>query len=343
MGLQSFERGLERMVDSVFARSSRNGLRPVELGRRLLREIDDHRTVDVRGRRLVPNAFTFHLSRHDLDAFAGIDQALKHELAEAARDYARDEGYHLVGPISVAFEVDQRAKPGRFTITSQVRESLVHQGAPPAERPVIDMSAPAAPAMHPPAAPAAPAVSAPAGVDRALDVAAVGNPALAALVNMVEPDVQAFAPAAPASDSAAPAPEAAAVPPAPAADAVASWASAEPTPEPAVEPAPAVGPEPADDTAPVIYGWLVLPSGRRVAVGNDVLTIGRMPDSSIVLADANVSRRHAEIRPGDHVMLVDLGSTNGTKVNNQLVDGAQALHDHDLITLGNTHLRYEVQ
>ena len=62
MGLQSFERGLERMVEGVFSRRSRSSIRPVELGRRLLREMDDHRSVDVKGRRIVPNAFTFHLS-----------------------------------------------------------------------------------------------------------------------------------------------------------------------------------------------------------------------------------------------------------------------------------------
>jgi len=73
MGLQSFEHGLERMVEGVFSRSSRSAIRPVELGRRLLREMDDHRSVDVRGRRIVPNAFTFHLSPKDLASFADID------------------------------------------------------------------------------------------------------------------------------------------------------------------------------------------------------------------------------------------------------------------------------
>ncbi len=65
MGLQSFERSLERMVEGVFSRGSHSSIRPVELGRRLLREMDDNRSVDVKGRRIVPNDFSFKLSAKD--------------------------------------------------------------------------------------------------------------------------------------------------------------------------------------------------------------------------------------------------------------------------------------
>ena len=61
MGLQSLERRLERMVEGVFRRS-RGSIRPIELGRRLVREMDDNRTVDVKGRRMVPNDFVVLLS-----------------------------------------------------------------------------------------------------------------------------------------------------------------------------------------------------------------------------------------------------------------------------------------
>ena len=57
------------------SRGSRSSIRPVELGRRLLREIDDHRSVDVKGRRIVPNSFTIALSPKDLAGFADIDEA----------------------------------------------------------------------------------------------------------------------------------------------------------------------------------------------------------------------------------------------------------------------------
>jgi pSer/pThr/pTyr-binding forkhead associated (FHA) protein len=69
--------------------------------------------------------------------------------------------------------------------------------------------------------------------------------------------------------------------------------------------------------------------------------VGRKPESNIVLADPNVSRNHAEIRPSSEgFVLVDLGSTNGSKVNGVRVD-QRLLEDGDEISFGNTHMRFE--
>ena len=60
-----------------------------------------------------------------------------------------------------------------------------------------------------------------------------------------------------------------------------------------------------------------------------------------MLADPNVSRNHAEIRPqGDRFVVVDLGSTNGTKVNGVRVTN-QLLDDGDEVSFGNTRMRFE--
>ena len=60
-----------------------------------------------------------------------------------------------------------------------------------------------------------------------------------------------------------------------------------------------------------------------------------------MLADPNVSRNHAEIRPqGDRFVVVDLGSTNGTRVNGVRVD-TQLLQDGDEVSFGNTRMRFE--
>ena len=123
MGLQSFEHGVERMVEGVFSRSSKSSIRPIELGRRLVREMDDHRSVDVKGRRIVPNQFEFHISPRDHSGFADIEEALVTELGEAAREHAREEGYHFMGPVSVSLLVDNETKPGRFAIVSAMREA----------------------------------------------------------------------------------------------------------------------------------------------------------------------------------------------------------------------------
>jgi hypothetical protein len=120
MGMQGLERRLERMVEGVFRRSS-NSIRPIELGRRLIREMDDHRTVDVKGDRVAPNDFVILMSADDHAGFADIEATLRTELVEACREYAREEGYHFMGPVSVEMRVDNQLKPGRFGITSQIK------------------------------------------------------------------------------------------------------------------------------------------------------------------------------------------------------------------------------
>src|SRR5947208_16080217 len=97
MGLQQFERRLERLVEGVFARAFKSGLQPVELGRRLTREMDANRTLGVRGT-IAPNHFTFELAPSDFERFKTFEAALKRELADAAVQHGSDEGYAVVGP-----------------------------------------------------------------------------------------------------------------------------------------------------------------------------------------------------------------------------------------------------
>jgi hypothetical protein len=123
MGMQSLERSLERMVVGVFSRGSRTSIRPIELGRRLVREMDDQRSVDVKGRRVVPNDFTVQLSAKDFEGFAEIAGVLQTELVEAAREYARSEGYHFMGPVKVELSVDESQKPGRFDVLAALRQA----------------------------------------------------------------------------------------------------------------------------------------------------------------------------------------------------------------------------
>ncbi len=114
------------MVDGVFSR--RGSIRPIELGRRLVRDMDDNRSVDVKGRRIVPNDFTVMLNASDHAGFADIEDALVAELAEAAREYAREEGYHFMGPVAVQLAVDNDLRSGRFNIVSQLKQSTTGPG-----------------------------------------------------------------------------------------------------------------------------------------------------------------------------------------------------------------------
>src|SRR3954469_688479 len=120
MGLHQFERRLERLVEGVFARASRSGLEPVELARRLTREMDAGRTLGVRGT-VTPNHFTFALSPADHERFAGDGDALPLQLAEAAREHARDEGYHFVGPVTVEREDDKSVAAGPSRLAGETK------------------------------------------------------------------------------------------------------------------------------------------------------------------------------------------------------------------------------
>src|SRR3954451_21376846 len=191
MGLQQFERRLERLVEGAFAKAFRGGLQPVELGRRLTREMDANRTLGVRGT-IAPNHFTFELAPSDLERFSSFKDALIRDLANAARQHAKDEKYVFVGPVEVLLQEEPSVSVGTFLLAGEV-------------------------------------------------VAAPGGGAV---------------------------------------------------------------------------GSLVLSEGRRIKVGENPVTIGRLPECDIVVPDKNVSRRHAEVRRHDDaIIVVDLGSMNGTRVN----------------------------
>lgn len=122
MGLADFERRLERGVEGAFSRVFRTSVRPVELGRKLVREMDVHRTVAVSGATMAPNDFTFTLAPADHELLADMETTLTTELAQLAKAHAAQERYRLPGPVAVAFEVDGSHRPGVVTLTSRLKQ-----------------------------------------------------------------------------------------------------------------------------------------------------------------------------------------------------------------------------
>jgi len=122
MALQEFERRLERLVEGVFAKAFRARLTPIEVGRRLTREMDVRRTVGVRGV-IAPNDFTVAVAKSDYEAvIAKMETAVRNDLAGYAREHAKEEGYALVGPVEVRFEVDEGLGAGEFLVSSDMVE-----------------------------------------------------------------------------------------------------------------------------------------------------------------------------------------------------------------------------
>ena len=96
--------------------------------------------------------------------------------------------------------------------------------------------------------------------------------------------------------------------------------------------------EPVDDRRQA----LLVGGGRRNVLSGNRVVLGRSREADIVLQDPNVSRRHAELRREDGGwQIVDLGSTNGIKVNGRRVDN-QPLRPGDQVTIGVTDLTFEL-
>lgn len=123
MALRGFEDRLERMVEGMFARAFKSGLQPVEVGRKLVREIDANRTIDVRGQKVGPNQFDVRLSTEDYERFADIQESLVRELAGTVREHAQTEGLMFLGGVGVAFEQDPDLRVGVFRVRTRFNEA----------------------------------------------------------------------------------------------------------------------------------------------------------------------------------------------------------------------------
>lgn len=102
----------------------RSGLQPVEIGRRLTREMDLHRTMAPKGI-LTPNEFIVVLSAADADRYAPIEAELVHELVSVARDHAAKEGYTFIGPVKVEVEVDDHLVQGTLEVEASMSTATV--------------------------------------------------------------------------------------------------------------------------------------------------------------------------------------------------------------------------
>src|SRR2546421_255988 len=95
MVLRALERKIEALFEGVFGRAFRTNVQPVELARKLAKEMDDHKTVSV-SRVYVPNEYTVYLSPSDREQFEGYETSLVAELEEYLGEHAKRENYGLL-------------------------------------------------------------------------------------------------------------------------------------------------------------------------------------------------------------------------------------------------------
>jgi hypothetical protein len=268
----------------VFSRTFRSTVQPVELARKLAKEMDDHKTISIH-RVYVPDEYTVFLNPADREQFTAYETQMRNELAEYLVEHARREGYSLSARPLVLLETDDDLTVGTFGIAVS-SQSPAAAPPPPADEPPQRASQP------PPPPPS-------------------DLPDVAGLADEV-PVVPAAPPLVP-----------------PGATMIYAPSDHEPTPAAADEP------EPREETATLEW------PGGLITIDQRVIVIGRSSECDLTIDDANVSRRHAEVRRiGDGYSLVDLGSTNGTEVNGQRIQET-ALMNGDVIAVGTTRITFE--
>ena len=109
-------------MEGTFGKAFRSGIEPVEIGRKVDARAR-RRPPDGRPRRPVaPNNIGVYLAPADFERFESFADALARELAEVAREHAKAEGYHFVGPRHRHARRRRRAA-GRASATSPPRST----------------------------------------------------------------------------------------------------------------------------------------------------------------------------------------------------------------------------
>ena len=119
--LRSIEQKIEGLFEGVFGRAFRTHVQPVELARKLVKEMDDHRTVSV-SRVYVPNEYTVYLGSSDREQFAGYEDSLRQELQDYLAEHARRETYVMLTSPRVLFETDDDLAVGEFGIATRMAQ-----------------------------------------------------------------------------------------------------------------------------------------------------------------------------------------------------------------------------
>jgi hypothetical protein len=131
--LRNIEHKIEGLFEGVFGRAFRTHVQPVELARKLVKEMEDHRVISV-SRVYAPNEYTVYLAPTDREQFENYEDSLKSELQQYLAENARRERYELLSDPTVKFETDDDLEMGEFGIATRMVQGAAPQpGAPPSQ------------------------------------------------------------------------------------------------------------------------------------------------------------------------------------------------------------------
>ncbi|HEX6490385.1 MAG TPA: DUF3662 and FHA domain-containing protein [Gaiellaceae bacterium] len=153
--LRNIEAKIESLFEGVFGRAFRTNVQPVELARKLVKEMEDNRVISV-SRLYVPNEYTIYLSPADREQFENYEESLVGELQDYLAENARREKYVLLSPPQVAFETDEDLDVGEFGIATRMAQG--GRQVTPSEMPAAP-AAPGATMVYKPKQPETEAVS----------------------------------------------------------------------------------------------------------------------------------------------------------------------------------------
>jgi hypothetical protein len=134
--LRSIEHRIESLVEGVFGRAFKSHVQPVELARKLAKEMDEHKTVSI-SRVYVPNEYVLYLSPGDRKEFASYEDSLLTELGDYLSEHARREGYSLLATPKVLMEEDDDLAMGEFGIATRLVQPQREQGGAEPEIPAV--------------------------------------------------------------------------------------------------------------------------------------------------------------------------------------------------------------
>jgi hypothetical protein len=131
--LRNLESKIADLVEGTFGRVFRSEVRPVELARGLVKEMDEHKTVSV-SRVYAPNEYVIWLSPEDRGKFEGVEHEIADELGAYLLEHARREKLALVSRPEVAFETDDQLGLGEFGIQARLVRTVERDDQPHAEQ-----------------------------------------------------------------------------------------------------------------------------------------------------------------------------------------------------------------